>query len=133
MILLDTHVFVWLARDDPKLGSRARRRLEAERSKNGVALSAISYLEIGALVERGRLRLAEAPQSLRARSLEAGINELVVDAPIALLASQLRGFHGDPVDRLLVATAVEHDALLLTADERLLDWKQGPRTLDARR
>lgn len=65
--------------------------------------------------------------------LEAGIKEIAVDARIALLASQLRSFHGDSVDRILVATAMEHDAVLLTADERLLERKQGLRSLDAGR
>jgi PIN domain nuclease of toxin-antitoxin system len=133
MILLDTHVFVWLARDDVKLGRQARRRIEAERSKGGVTLSAASYLEVGTLVERGRLRLSEPLQSLRARTLEAGIKELVIDAPIAMLASQLRAFHGDPIDRILVATAMEHDAVLVTADQVILGWRTGLRSLDAGR
>ncbi len=133
MILLDTHVFVWLARDDAKLGRQARRRIEGERSKGGVTLSAASYLEVGTLVERGRLRLSEPLQSLRARTLEAGIKELVIDAPIAMLASQLRGFHGDPIDRILVATAMEHEAVLVTADEIILGWGDGLRSFDARR
>ena len=133
MILLDTHVFVWLARDDAKLGRQARRRIEAERSKGGVTLSAASYLEVGTLVERGRLRLSEPLQSLRARTLGAGIKELVIDAPIAMLASQLRGFHGDPIDRILAATAMEHDGVLLTADEVILGWGAGLRSFDARR
>lgn len=133
MILLDTHAFVWLARDDSKLGKKARTKIESERSKGEVALSAVTYLEIGTLVERGRLRLTEPLKTLRVRTLEAGIKEVVVDAPIAMLASQLRGFHGDPVDRILAATAMEHDAVLLTADEALLGWTSGLRSLDARR
>lgn len=133
MILLDTHSFVWLACDDKRLGKLSRRRIERARADAGVAVSAVSYFEIGALVDRGRLRLSEPLEGLRARALEAGVQELAVDVPVALLASRLRSFHGDPVDRLLVATAMERGASLMTADTTLLDWKSGPALIDARR
>jgi len=126
MILLDTHTFVWLACDDRRLGTESRRRIEAARRNGGVAVSAISYLEIGALVERGRLRLRDPVEGLRARSLEAGIKELSIDVPIALLAARLRSFNGDPVDRLLVATGMQCGASLMTADEALLAWEVWP-------
>jgi PIN domain nuclease of toxin-antitoxin system len=133
MILLDTHSFVWLACDDKHLGRLSRQRIERARVDGGVAVSAVSYFEIGALMERGRLRLSEPLEGLRARALEAGVRELAVDVPVALLAARLRSFHGDPIDRLLVATAMERSASLMTADAALLAWKAGPTLLDARR
>jgi PIN domain nuclease of toxin-antitoxin system len=133
VILLDTHAFVWLACDDRNLGKASRRRIERSRAADGVAVSAVSYFEVGVLVERGRIRLREPAEGLRARALEAGIQEVPIDAPIALLAARLRGFHGDPVDRLLIATAMERAATLMTADATLLQWKSGPALFDARR
>jgi PIN domain nuclease of toxin-antitoxin system len=45
----------------------------------------------------------------------------------------LAGLHSDPADRIIVATALAHDATLITADERLLAWRGPLKTHDARR
>ena len=133
MILLDTHAFVWLACDDNSLGRVARRKIERAKTADGVAVSAVSFFELGVLVERGRIRMRESLEALRAQALQAGIQEVAIDTPIALLASRLRSFHGDPIDRLLVATAMDRGATLMTADSALLGWTSGPSLADARR
>jgi PIN domain nuclease of toxin-antitoxin system len=48
-------------------------------------------------------------------------------------AVELEGLHSDPIDRIIVATAVAHDAVLLTADRAILQWSGGLRRQDARR
>ena len=61
-----------------------------------------------------------------------GIQEHAVDGELAIAAAELPDTHGDPADRMLVATAVERGFTLLTADETLLAWKlRGFKTLDA--
>jgi PIN domain nuclease of toxin-antitoxin system len=71
------------------------------------------------------------PADLRARLLDTGVNELVLTGEIALLAAGLDGLHGDPADRFIAASAIVHQATLVTADERLLDWKHRLKRQDA--
>jgi PIN domain nuclease of toxin-antitoxin system len=69
----------------------------------------------------------------RGERLDAGLEEIPVDRAIAVRAAGLGGLPGDPVDRLIVATALERGAALLTADERLLGWNHSLERQDARR
>lgn len=63
---------------------------------------------------------------------QAGINELPLTGDIAILSVQL-DLHGDPVDRIIAATAIAHDATLMTADEILLSWRFKIKRIDAER
>ncbi len=63
--------------------------------------------------------------------LSEGASELPLTGEIAILAGELEGLHGDPADRFIVATAITHDAMLVTADDRLLQWRHGLRRNNA--
>lgn len=69
---------------------------------------------------------------LRELLLGAGIREFPVNGDIAILAVGLSGLHGDPADRFIAASAIRHDATLVTADTRLLAWEHALRRQDAR-
>jgi PIN domain nuclease of toxin-antitoxin system len=56
-----------------------------------------------------------------------GTVELPLNGEIAILAGELEDLHGDPADLLIAATAITHDAILLTADARLLSWRHALR------
>ena len=131
MIVLDTHVLVWFALDDRRLGGRAKRRLQRALKEAKLSVSAFSYWEICLLAEAGRLLLDETPDAFRAEAVEAGIDEIPVDGKIAILATRLTGMHSDPADRIIVATALERGATLVTADAKILAMKAGPARLDA--
>lgn len=133
MLLLDTHVLVWLAADEARLGKRAARAIDRALVSGGVAVSAFTFWEIATLIERGRLRGLDDAAELRAKALGAGIVEVATDGEIALLAARLRSFHGDPADRVIAATAIQREASIVTADATLLGWKQGPKVIDAGR
>jgi PIN domain nuclease of toxin-antitoxin system len=62
-----------------------------------------------------------------------GVREVPVSAEVAMRASELDELHGDPIDRIIVATALAEDAVLLTADRPILDWPGKMRRQDARR
>ena len=66
----------------------------------------------------------------RRGNLEQGVIEIAVDGTIGIRAAELVDFHGDPVDRLIVATGLEGHRLL-TADRRVLGWPGGLSRLDA--
>lgn len=127
-LLLDTHILIWLAEGHPELPYKARRRIDRDAGRDGLAVSAISFWEIAMLAARGRLALARPADEWRAAVLAApGIVELPITGEIGIEAVGLpTGLHEDPADRLLVATARLHGLSLGTRDRRLLAYaKQG--------
>lgn len=132
MTLLDTHVLVHYASDDRRLGKRARAAIERARARDELFVSALSFWEVAMLVGKGRLALDPSVSAFRAAALAAGVREQPVDGEIAIAAGELADRHGDPVDRMLVATSVARGLVLLTADSVLLGWKlRGLRAQDA--
>ena len=132
MILLDTHVVVRYLAGDRKLGRRAVAAIDKELADGEVFVSAISFWEIAMLVAKDRLGIDMTVPALRVLALRHGILEEVVDGEVAIAAGELVDAHGDPADRILVATAMLRGLVLVTADQVLLDWKlRGFRTRDA--
>lgn len=122
MILLDTHVLLWLDRDDTSLGAQARATIAEAWQAGRVAVSAISFWEAALLDQRGRIALGRSASQWRSDWLEAGLQELSLDGATALLGASLNDFHADPADRFITATALRHQACLLTADRLILAW-----------
>ncbi len=133
MILLDTHVLVWLAEGNVKLGKRARRSIDEALHASGVGVATVSYWEIAMLAQKGRLELPVSPAAFRRRVIGLGVRELPLQGGETIRAAELTRFHGDPADRMIAATAIEIDATLCTADKPILKWKGELRTLDASR
>lgn len=131
-VILDTHTLLWMDRDHPALGVKARRQIEVAWHAGQVGVSAISFWEVAILAERGRITLPVAADRWRAEWLQAGLIEIPLDGRIALLACQLENFHRDPADRFIVATAIDRNLPLMTADQKLLDWTGKLDRLDAR-
>ena len=123
MILLDTHVLVWLSEANPRLGADAIVQIDAAFQADKLAVSAISFWEVAMLVSKGRIRMDMDLSIWRNDLLEQGVIELPVTGEIGIKAAGLESFHGDPADRLIAATALQHSLTLLTADEKLLSCK----------
>jgi PIN domain nuclease of toxin-antitoxin system len=119
VILLDTHAAVWLATDQG-LGKRSRRIVDKALTDDSLAISAISFWELAMLIAKGRLRALKSPGEQRTKMLAASLRELPLTGEIAILAGELENLHGDPADRIIAATAIAHDATLMTADGNLL-------------
>ena len=133
MILLDTHVLLWLDASDRRIGRKSRTLIDEHWTAGKVAVSAISFWEIGRLNERGRIRLNARVQDWRNQWLAAGIVELPLDGATAIRTLDLTGLPEDPADRFITATAIMHDAALMTADEKLLAWPHSLTRHDARK
>lgn len=133
MIVLDTHVLVWFAEDHPRLGPRTIRLTDAALQRDEVLVSAVSFWEIAMLADKQRLTLLVSPTALRRSVLEQGVREVVVNGAVAIAAAQLADFHGDPADRLIVASALSIGATLVTADRSILGWQGSLKCHDARR
>lgn len=131
VILLDTNAAIWLALDSPDLGKRSRRIVGRAAVERELAISAISFWEISLLIAKGRLRRPDSVRELRQQLLSLGMTELPVTGEIAISAGELESLHGDPADRFIAATALAYDAMLMTADERLLRWRHPLRRQNA--
>lgn len=119
--LLDTHAWVWLVRGDPQAKPIASLPAGAV-----LGLASISIWEVGMLEAKGRLVLQPDARTW-VQAASTGLRLLPLDAEAALLASRLPGqMHGDPADRIIVATAQILKVPRLTADTRILDYaRQG--------
>jgi PIN domain nuclease of toxin-antitoxin system len=118
VIVLDTHVWIWLA-DDPRRLSPAAR--EAIDSVDAVGVSAISCWEVGMLALGGRLTLDREPSRWVRQALgRPGLVALPVEPKLALDAAMLerQRFVG-PADRLIYATARDAGASMVTRDARI--------------
>lgn len=132
MLALDTHTLLWLMAESPSLGRKARSEIDTGRDDGFLAVPAICFWEVALLLRKNRVRLDRPVEKWRQDVLSAGIAELPMTGEIGILSVQLADLHGDPADRLIAATCLVHNATLLTADRRLLDWKGGLQMQDAR-
>ncbi len=125
MILLDTHVAIWLSTDNQKIGNAAYKKVQKALETNSVALSSGTVWDVGYLVKRGRYQL---PNGMTVAQwwngfLAKGVKEFATDSTILFRALDLDWEENDPVDRIIMATALHHDLELVTADRKMLEWK----------
>lgn len=132
MIVLDTHALLWMDRNDPSLGQQSRSLIVAAWRTSAVAVSAISFWEAAMLAQRGRISLPVTVETWRTDLLQAGVQEIPLNGRIALMATSFQELHRDPADRFIVATAMSHGALLVTADSKILEWNAELPRQDAR-
>ena len=131
-LLLDTHVWIWSQEQPDRLGPEATHLLTDPQVP--LYVSTVSTLEIARLVATGAIELTGTLISWVTATLDSlGCKTVEISHAIAAEAYALApGFHKDPADRLLAATARLEHLTLLTADERILDYPHVA-TLDARR
>ena len=117
LILLDTHVVIWLAQDYQRISPAARAAIQEAREKDrGLAASDITLLEIARLANHGRINLIPDAETVLSE-VERRFVVLPITASVARQAFELpAGYPNDPVDRIIGATALIEDIPLLTAD-----------------
>ncbi|MCC6353914.1 MAG: type II toxin-antitoxin system VapC family toxin [Verrucomicrobiae bacterium] len=113
--VLDTHLWVWLA-----AGHNRAAPLAA--FKGQWFLSAISVWEVLMLESKERLRLKPNPDQWLAANLAPPVVLEPLSPAICRESCRLPDFHGDPADRMIVATALVLGLPLATADARIRDW-----------
>jgi len=124
-LLLDTHVWIWaLEGNTHELSVDAQDAVAEAGAVGRVLVSVISCWEVGMLEAKGRIRFTIEPGEWVRRGLQApGVTLAPLSPEIALDSSRLPGtVHGDPADRILMATARRTGATLVTRDRAILEY-----------
>jgi len=120
VILVDTHVVVWLAFDPHEISRKAKQAIEGARENGGgLAISDITLLELATLVSQGRIRLGISVESFL-QEVESRFVVLPMNSRVCARAITLPGtYPKDPADRIIGATALVEGLPLLTADREI--------------
>jgi PIN domain nuclease of toxin-antitoxin system len=120
VILVDTHVVVWLAFDQHQISRKARAAIDnARRSGDGLAISDITLLELATLASKGRIQLDISLESFL-QEVEARFVVLPISGRACVRAIGLpAAYPQDPADRIIGATALVEGLSLLTADREI--------------
>jgi len=124
VILLDTHPLVWFFHGEVRLGNQAGALIADHIKRRSAWVSPISFWELGMLVSKGRLLLGRSAEAWANYVLTSGELCVAELSPLtALSAGELpQSIHGDPADRIVMATAVALDCPLVTADRKILGY-----------
>lgn len=116
-LLIDTHALAWFGTGDERLSRAAHRALTDGAQE--LLVSAVTAYEFADLNRRGRFQ-ADLPLAALLGSLDAQ----VIDYPAQCwaLAASLPDLHRDPVDRLVIAHALQADLPLITADATIREY-----------
>lgn len=124
MILLDTHVWLWLLHNPSQLSSQAQAAIDSEELQSGLLVSAISVWEIAIKSSSGKLTLPLPINEWYALAqTHSGIAIESLNPLDAIASTQLPdNFHKDPADRILVAIARRYEIPLVTCDAKILNY-----------
>jgi len=124
VLLLDTHVWLWLVAGSSDLSTEARNAIERATAVGALRIAAISLWEVVLLASHGRIVLGKSIGPWLEEALaDPGPTIDPLSPQIAIESYALpEAFHRDPADRLIVATARVANATLMTRDQRILDY-----------
>jgi PIN domain nuclease of toxin-antitoxin system len=124
MILLDTHVWLWLLHDATQISPSALIAIDAEEPHNGLLVSAISVWEVAVKSSIGKLTLPlPIDEWYQLSQTHSGIVIEALSPLDAIASTQLPdNFHKDPADRIIVAIARRYRIPLVTCDAKILNY-----------
>lgn len=125
-LLLDTHVWIWSMVGSSILKKSFRLTFEKAFKAQRILICPMSIWELGMLVEKKRIEIEMDTLDWVEQALEIPGLELTPITPkIAIHSTRIGKVYGDPVDRLLIATAFEKNAVLVTCDHKILQYAKG--------
>lgn len=129
-LLLDTHVWIWLVTDMPRMSEQAFEALERGAERNALAVSEASFWEIAVKASKGKLDVPpNAREWLKRASRMPGLGVIQIDREVMVHSAELDIAVRDPADRMLIATALRYDLTLATADTSLIKYANDNRDL----
>jgi len=123
-VLIDTHIWIWWVNGESSLPSKLKSLLDrSARQGRPPHLSAISLWEAHMLYRKQRIQLEISFREWIAAASDPEVVSLIpLDASVVMALDQLPDtFHGDPADRMIVATAMAHKMAIATCDNRILN------------
>jgi PIN domain nuclease of toxin-antitoxin system len=124
VILLDTHVLVWLTTEPARLSKQASSAIRRASRGGGIAISAISLWELAWLATHGRLQPTGTVEAYL-DEISSRVAVRPITTKVAALANQFPAdYSSDPCDRLIGATALAEGMVLVTKDGKIRDCKQ---------
>jgi len=123
--LLDTHTWIWWHMHPQNLSRKVKILIGNISRYEELLLSAISPWEFSKLLEKGRIGISCDPEGWINAALDLPKLRLVHISPILAYRSTIlpQPFHNDPADQIIVATAREENATVLTKDKNILEYK----------
>jgi len=123
--LLDTHTWIWWHMNPQNLSQKVKRLIRDTSKYDELLLSAISPWEFSKLLEKKRIGISCDPEDWINRALDMPKLRLVPLSPVLAYHSTVlpQPFHNDQADQIIVASAREENAAILTKDERILIYK----------
>jgi PIN domain nuclease of toxin-antitoxin system len=119
VIVLDTHVVIWLAEAPELLSAAATEAIKGERQSGSLAISDMTLLELARLISIGRVGVRTSLAAFLGQ-VERNFEVLPVSGAIAELTMRFSpAYPRDPVDRVIGATALAHSSKLVTKDEKI--------------
>ena len=115
--VFDTHIWLRASAGDPQLG-------ELRNFRGTAIVPAISVWEVAMLASKGRVELKPDVDRWIRENLQSPVRLEPLHPEISLESCRLENFHGDPADRLIVATALVLGVPLITADRQIIGWNE---------
>ena len=119
MILLDTHVLIWMSSDPERLSAKARHQIVEARRKSGLAVASITLWELAWLAENQRILYSGSVESFVRETISRVAVKSLSPEIVAVAAHLPDNYPKDPGDRLIGSTAIVSGMPLVTADEKI--------------
>ena len=126
MILLDTHVLIWMSSDPKRVSRKARKAIREAREKTGIGVASITLWELAWLAENRRIVVSGSVESFVRETISRVIVMPMTPEIVALAVRMPDAYPKDPADRLIASTAIVDGIPLVTADERIRQAKIVP-------
>lgn len=123
ILVLDSHIWVWWVEGISRLPKLLADRIET--GAEGLAISSVSVYEVSLQVQRGRIAIGlPLDEWLHEATVESSVSILEVNSSIARQAALLPLHHGDPLDRVIIATTLYHDTYLASVDTHFPKYQE---------
>jgi PIN domain nuclease of toxin-antitoxin system len=126
VILLDTHVLIWMSSDPKRVSRKAREAIREAREKTGIGVASITLWELAWLAENRRIVVSGSVESFVRETISRVIVMPMTPEIVALAVRLPDAYPKDPADRLIASTAIVDGIALVTADERIRQAKIVP-------